>query len=121
MKNPPEEPAPVQSPPVQNHRMTIVSENQESVIDIVKKYIESHSQFSIKREDYIFIEVLFNKFEDWFHCVNPNTPTPISKSQFSKIIARIPEFKVMRIAIGPRIGNVTPRKVGLVNRKFISS
>jgi len=97
-----------------------ISANQEENIELVKKFINIKTQFSQNRKDYIFIEQLFIRFIEWFHSIYPNTASPLSQTQMSRCIARLPEFIVMRIAIGPRVNNATPRKVGLVNRKWIN-
>jgi hypothetical protein len=97
-----------------------ISANQEENIELVKKFINIKTQFSQNRKDYIFIEQLFIRFIEWFHSIYPNTASPLSQTQMSRCIARLPEFIVMRIAIGSRVNNATPRKVGLVNRKWIN-
>ena len=110
---------PVQEIPREPRQSTqIISANQEENIELVKKFINIKTQFSQNRKDYIFIEQLFIRFIEWFHSIYPNTASPLSQTQMSRCIARLPEFIVMRIAIGPRVNNATPRKVGLVNRKW---
>jgi hypothetical protein len=76
------------------------------------------TEFSTKRSDYAFIEDLFVSFELWFQETNPGLTT-VGKSIFSRCISSLQNYNVVRVAIGRRVDNVTPRKVAVVNRKFI--
>lgn len=90
----------------------------EENIELVKKFMNLKTEFSREKSDYVFIEDLFNLFESWFQEINPRT-TCIGQITFSKIIANIQDYTVVRIATGPRVGSSLPRKVGILNRKLI--
>jgi hypothetical protein len=61
---------------------------------------------------------LFNIFEEWVQETTPGTSS-IGKGTFSKTIANIQDYSVVRVQTGPRIDNVTPRKVAIVNLRLI--
>jgi hypothetical protein len=91
---------------------------EEDKKEVVKKFMNTCTEFAT-RSNYIFIDVLFDAFENWFQERNPGMPTPLSKMMFSRTLSSIPNYSIIRIATGPRVNNVTPRKVGLINRKFV--
>jgi hypothetical protein len=87
--------------------------------EIVKKFMDCRTEFSTKRSDCIFVEDLYNNFVTWFQEISPNTATPASQSNFSKIVSNIPQYTIMRVAIGPRVGTSTPRKTAMIHRKLL--
>jgi hypothetical protein len=91
---------------------------EEDKKEVVKKFMNTCTEFAT-RSNYIFIDVLFDAFENWFQERNPGMPTPLSKVMFSRTLSSIPNYSIIRIATGPRVNNVTPRKVGLIHRKFV--
>jgi phage anti-repressor protein len=99
--------------PKQQVNKTIGSKCKE----LVKSYINARTEYSSKRSDYIFLDDLFEDFDIWFTSNTPNTANICSKLSFSRIISS--EYITNRIATGPRIKNVTPRKNAIVNRKLI--
>ena len=99
--------------PKQQVNKTIGSKCKE----LVKNYINTRTEYSSKRSDYIFLDDLFEDFDIWFTSNTPNTANICSKLSFSRIISS--EYITNRIATGPRVKNVTPRKNAIVNRKLI--
>lgn len=110
---------PTTQPPVLRTPNRQHQQPQEN-IELVKKFMNLKTEFSTKRSDYVFIEDLFNIFEEWVQETTPGTSS-IGKGTFSKTIANIQDYNVVRVQTGPRIDNVTPRKVAIVNLRLIST
>ncbi len=91
---------------------------EEDKKEVVKKFMNTCTEFAT-RSNYIFIDVLFDAFENWFQERNPGMPTPLSKVMFSRTLTSIPNYSIIRIATGPRVDRSTPRKVALIHRKFV--
>lgn len=94
------------------------SEQPQENVELVEKFINVKTEFSTKRADYVFIEDLYNLFETWIQEIRPGA-TSFGKLIFSKALASLRDYTVVRIQTGPRVNRATPRKVAIVNRKFI--
>jgi prophage antirepressor-like protein len=109
---------PTSQPPVIRTTVRQHQQPQEN-IELVKKFMNLKTEFSTKRSDYVFIEDLFNIFEDWVQENNSGCPVSIGKATFSRCLSSTQDYIIVRVATGPRVSNFKPRKVAIVNCKLI--
>lgn len=101
----------------QTHNEPRTQSKQDDHSSLVKKYIELATEHSIRNADNVLIEDLHSGYESWHSKEYPNGSS-VSKTIFISIVGKFTEYTKKRIPIGPRVNNVTPRKIGIVNRKF---
>jgi hypothetical protein len=91
------------------------STNQvDSKKELVKKFLQLETIITTKSTDYIFLDGLYEKLEEWIHSNGQTVHIP--RPVFGVILSSLDEVLIKRIAIGPRVGNVTPRKTATIYR-----
>lgn len=91
------------------------STNQvDSKKELVKKFLQLETIITTKSTDYIFLDDLYEKLEEWLQSNGQTVHIP--RPVFGVILSSLDEVLIKRIAIGPRVGNVTPRKTATIYR-----
>jgi hypothetical protein len=111
--------APVSAPPKQLpvvRQLQSATEQPDSNKDIVKKFLQCMTISTRKSSDYVFIDDLYEILENWLPTNGQMVHIP--RITFGAILKTLPGYIIKRIAIGPRVGNATPRKTGIIYMKL---
>jgi prophage antirepressor-like protein len=84
--------------------------------ELVKKFLQLETIITTKSTDYIFLDELYEKLEEWLQSNGQTVHIP--RPVFGVILSSLDEVLIKRIAIGPRVANVTPRKTAAIYRKY---
>ena len=90
----------------------------DTLEDYIIKFINLRIERTRNTKNYIFSDCIYDKFSEWLFSVSSSVIIPLQATFISKLRHIDPRFETVRISIGPRIENSTPRRTGFSCVKY---